>query len=191
MIADKRIVKTRTHIKNAFMQLLMKNEISKINVSDITVKAGINRSTFYLHYSGVNAVLKDIEKELSLKIATCIDNFNIENISESTWLFFNKLTEMLNSAEETKNFILYSTSSPFITAKLKNILAEKALEALKTRFPKMNTEKAAVRLGYAAAGIIDTYVNWANDKENPITLDELILVVSDMTSRLLQSIILY
>ena len=49
MITDKRIVKTRTAIKTAFLQLALEKDIGKITVSNITEKAEINRSTFYLH----------------------------------------------------------------------------------------------------------------------------------------------
>jgi len=72
MATDKRIIKTKAAIKNAFMQLMTETEANKLTVSDIAAKALVNRSTFYLHYADVAAVMKDIETEIAAKIEECI-----------------------------------------------------------------------------------------------------------------------
>ena len=60
---DKRVIRTKENIKTAFMQLMLESNLDKITVSEITNKAKVNRSTFYLHYSDVSAVIVDIERE--------------------------------------------------------------------------------------------------------------------------------
>jgi len=57
--------KTRTLIKKVFAELMgEKQEICKISIKELTDRAGINRSTFYLHYDNVWSVAEDYEEEL-------------------------------------------------------------------------------------------------------------------------------
>lgn len=47
---DLRVLKTNELIRNTFLELLAQKEFTEISVKEITVKARINRSTFYKHY---------------------------------------------------------------------------------------------------------------------------------------------
>ena len=49
--ADKRILKTKTLLKNAIYELLKKKSLSAVNVSELCKTAKINRNTFYVHYT--------------------------------------------------------------------------------------------------------------------------------------------
>ena len=54
---DRRIVRTRKAIMDAFDQLAAEKSIDKITVSAIVRIADIDRKTFYLHYSSINDLL--------------------------------------------------------------------------------------------------------------------------------------
>lgn len=54
---DRRIVRTRKAIMDAFDQLAAEKSIDKITVSAIVRTADIDRKTFYLHYSSINDLL--------------------------------------------------------------------------------------------------------------------------------------
>jgi len=47
---DPRVRRTRTLLYDAFMSVLAEQRFQAISVQDITQKAGVNRSTFYLHF---------------------------------------------------------------------------------------------------------------------------------------------
>lgn len=51
---DKRIVKTRTAIFNAVFEISADKDLDKISVVELCEKAGINKSTFYLHYTSID-----------------------------------------------------------------------------------------------------------------------------------------
>ena len=50
---------TAVKMDEAFLSLLEKKDFSYITVKEICEKAGVNRSTFYLHYETVNDLLSE------------------------------------------------------------------------------------------------------------------------------------
>lgn len=187
MSTDKRVVKTKTSIRNAFMELSLEKDISKISVSDLTAKATINRSTFYLHYGDIRSVADDIDNVFSETISSCIGNFDINDLYGSAYSMFNHLTEAVDNDLPMKRYIIFSKNSQAIAERLKSIFAEKALEALKAFFPEFDRENAYYPVTFAAAGIIDCYFNWARSGEN-IPLEKLISQLSEITDHIFDAI---
>jgi len=56
-MVDARILNTAAALKTAILTLASKTPISRITVSDVTREAGINRATFYAHYSSPSELL--------------------------------------------------------------------------------------------------------------------------------------
>jgi AcrR family transcriptional regulator len=48
---DPRIKRTRAMIEQAFLDVLQEKSFTSMSVQDITEKAGVNRTTFYLHFT--------------------------------------------------------------------------------------------------------------------------------------------
>ena len=62
---DRRIIKTKRAIRNAFAKLMVEKDINDITVVELAETADINRKTFYNYYSGVYQVVEDIENDIS------------------------------------------------------------------------------------------------------------------------------
>lgn len=56
---DARIVRTRRRLQEALFSLTRERGIDHVSVSDIADRAGVNRSTFYQHYSDKETLLAD------------------------------------------------------------------------------------------------------------------------------------
>ena len=67
----------------AFLELIAKKDIDFITVKEICEKAGVNRSTFYLHYETVADIIEE-------SIAYIFDRF-LDFMPENTRDFLNKL----------------------------------------------------------------------------------------------------
>jgi AcrR family transcriptional regulator len=88
---DLRISRTYKLIKEAFLELMEIQGFDKITVKDLTNKAMISRTTFYLHYKDKFDLLEQIENEIldgfkSILDEVCIDeiitkDFSIEKYS--------------------------------------------------------------------------------------------------------------
>lgn len=188
MPTDKRIIKTRTSIKKAFMELVKKQSISKISVSDLAAKALVNRSTFYLHYSDVASVAADLDKEIEESISECMDDFTISDIYASTYLFFKKLTDRLDENEAMKRYIIFSTNFVNVIAKIKQILVRKASDSLVKKFPQTDVKQIDYPLTYAVGGIIDCYVKWVRFGDGSVPMDDLMKQVSSITEHILSQL---
>lgn len=66
---DVRYKAAEEKIRTAFYELLREEGFQKVTVRMIVERAGINRSTFYLHYQDKYDLLESIEEELSGGIA--------------------------------------------------------------------------------------------------------------------------
>ena len=61
---DRRILRTRQFIMDAFAELLEQKPFEKIGINEIADLANINRSTFYLHFEDKYALLDEYIAEL-------------------------------------------------------------------------------------------------------------------------------
>ena len=57
---DRRTIMTKTMVKDAMLELLKETSYEKITVSSLCKQAEITRTTFYLHYPNLNAVLDEV-----------------------------------------------------------------------------------------------------------------------------------
>ena len=71
---DRRVVRTRAAIEQAFIDLLETTEYGKITISAIAQAAGINRKTFYLHYSSIDELLDQTVENLANRVVDSISN---------------------------------------------------------------------------------------------------------------------
>jgi AcrR family transcriptional regulator len=188
MFTDKRIIKTKRSIKNAFMTIITSKELSKITVSDIAEMAQINRSTFYLHYSDVNAVLEDMTEEISQKIASYIDKFDVATVYDSTYTILSDLSNFLDEQPVVKNFVLYSTYSRSLLDKVKEILSEQAINKFKLQRPLKTTNKVIYNITFLTSGIIDTYIKWSYSTNKDTPLDEICLIIAETADFLVNKI---
>lgn len=59
---NQRVVLTKRLLKEGLLRLLQEKSLEQINVSELCRVAGINRATFYKHYSIPRDVLRDVEQ---------------------------------------------------------------------------------------------------------------------------------
>lgn len=76
---------TAARMDEAFLELIEKKDFAYITVKEICEKAGVNRSTFYLHYETVGDLLAESAQHI-------IDRF-VEFMPYETADFINKLNE--------------------------------------------------------------------------------------------------
>jgi AcrR family transcriptional regulator len=62
--SDPRSIRTRELLQDALMQLVAEKSFASLTIQNVTRLAGLNRTTFYLHYSGLHELLEDCARTL-------------------------------------------------------------------------------------------------------------------------------
>ncbi|BGE81669.1 TetR/AcrR family transcriptional regulator [Staphylococcus petrasii] len=177
MKEDRRIRKTKSAIKKAFIELLKEKDLDKITVQDISNQADINRGTFYLHYEDKYTLLSDMEDEYISEIwsLTQFNHFNASSPEKIADEFINNtLTKILQHIADNMDF--YHT---ILQLDRKSKLEDKIYFLIKENMQKyisVNNEIDGIPEmyfhSYVAGATISTIKYWVQD-ENRITVDEL------------------
>ena len=119
---DKRIVRTRLAVFNTVFDLATEKPLDKITVVELCDKAGINKSTFYLHYKSINDCLQK-----------CFDLFT-DNVLE-----FGKDIDyktMSVAPEQTVKKILDAVEQNIVYVKRfkDTVIYDSAIKSLKSKF---------------------------------------------------------
>jgi len=70
MNEDMRVVRTKEAIRAAFIELLDEKGFNSITVKDITTRAHVNRSTFYMHYEDKYDLMEQLQRDVLEQIPT-------------------------------------------------------------------------------------------------------------------------
>ncbi|MFV8044074.1 TetR/AcrR family transcriptional regulator [Streptococcus pluranimalium] len=81
---SKRHTETKTYIKEALTHLLNEKSFEDLTISDITRKAGINRSTFYLHYKDKYDMMAQLKQDNLDSLYHILTQDNIEKDTHTT-----------------------------------------------------------------------------------------------------------
>ena len=101
---DRRIEKTRKAIFDAFDVLIVKFDYAKISVQNIINKAGVGRSTFYLHFTTKNDLLRAKCVDLLERIFAPIGT-ETTHASSINFTFEEKIMHILYRLLDNKNVI--------------------------------------------------------------------------------------
>lgn len=83
---DVRIVRTRRRLQGALFELAQERGIDQVSVSDIAERAGVNRTTFYQHYSDRETLLADAMDLITEEANVVLDDIDIDSPQPPTVL---------------------------------------------------------------------------------------------------------
>lgn len=167
---DRRQVRSRTAIREAFRELLVEKELSQITVTEIARRADRDRKTFYLHYGSIDELVDEMLQEECESVIELMDRV---------------LTESAGGIDIRR---LYDAMGATFIADINrrsNILAHVDASHLLTRIRPLLTKEIAKRdslglahvlgpylelfVAYFSAGILNLYNQWLTlDSELPI-----------------------
>lgn len=90
--SDSKYYNTAIKMDEAFLQLLNEKDFDYITVKEICLKAGVNRSTFYLHYETVGDLLRECIDYTNNK---CFQRYSDSLVNIKQKILSGKLNELL------------------------------------------------------------------------------------------------
>ncbi len=99
---DPRAVRSREMFKSAVFKLLNDNpSLSSLTVQKVAAEAGLNRTTFYLHYHDIEDLLTKINEELVNELSEKITGLiHVENLTEKQ-----QLLQLLNYLYDHREYL--------------------------------------------------------------------------------------
>lgn len=182
---DKRIVKTKNAIRTAFKELVQVKDMSDITISELTEKAGVTRSTFYMYYDSIGAVRNDIEDVILAHIEKIMSEANLVQSMLNPYPLLFAITNEINKYDEYNRYILSSNNSGELLDKLKKMVIDAFVGTMqKNTQIKVNVAKAKYVAAFCTAGICETFKMWFNHQSS-LTLEELCAHISQMVTKAL------
>lgn len=127
---NQRVALTKRLLKESLVEILKKKNIQQVSVTELCSAAGINRSTFYAHYSIPSDVLTDMKKDFAAQLADSLEKIRKEHsprhylTSICEFIYEHRELERIilsNSSEDevleaalASSFQVWGTSSPFM-----------------------------------------------------------------------------
>jgi AcrR family transcriptional regulator len=81
-IHDQMVERTRRLIKETLLILIEEKGFGNVTVRDLTLRAKINRGTFYLHYQDKYDLIEQMEQEFLNGLRQCMHLLNYEDIMQ-------------------------------------------------------------------------------------------------------------
>lgn len=157
---DRRKIKTKTEIKNAYFHLIENKSANKITVTEIAKLANIERKTFYLHYSCIEDIYSDIEQDFRETISTSLTKY-ISNEAE-TERIFDEMNKLILSHFSFFKAISKNDSYSFFHHMLESILSD-AIYIIAREIYKVTSSNLSYYTKFYSAGIIKIYFDWLKD----------------------------
>ncbi|MBQ1333640.1 MAG: TetR/AcrR family transcriptional regulator [Lachnospiraceae bacterium] len=173
---DRRVVKTKKAIHNAFAKLLTEKELNDITISDIAELADINRKTFYNYYAGIYEVVDEIEDGIVQTLRDALDGADIREALKNPYLFFNKLTSIINTDPEFYGHLLSMRGNVSLVTKISAAMKESLRDAVMSQFSAPRGTVDMI-LDYSLTGMLSVYQNWFNS-ERSLSIEELSRILS-------------
>lgn len=163
---DQRVVKTKQALTQALFELLKTTPLSKITVTALCQTAGVNRRTFYIHYSRVSDIFDDYQFELSQQVEQALSTPHPD--VDTLITTFNRI---LMANYNALRYLCLSEQHQSLINHLKQMLFDTMCLSLLTA--GNNTPENQLTLQFIANGIVNAYVYWFSHEET-IGFDALI-----------------
>ena len=158
MNPDLRVVKTRQLIREALLELMSERVLSKITISELCARAGINRKTFYRHYGAVGDVITEIENDILAEFASVFKSHGSSIFDVGA-----ALREISATVESRRGFftrLLKHNPDLFSKGKIKAALCRMFSVSLRNSGTIKDEGAIPIASEFAVSGVLSLYAVW-------------------------------
>lgn len=172
---DPRVLRTRVLLRQALEELSTEKSFSSLTISQVTAHAGLDRSTFYLHYPGLHALLEDCARELFAELRVEIyANKPVDYRSNPSVLepFVVTVFKHLEKHHRFYKTMLGRQGDPYFRVLFQEQISELIFEPISYRTSSdLDTIQSNMTLRFFSAGFAGL-ASWWLEKDMPIPLEE-------------------
>jgi AcrR family transcriptional regulator len=170
---DPRAIRTRRLLRDALKQLVAKKSFASLTIQDVTDQAGLNRTTFYLHYAGLHELLDDCARTLFEEMRDDIyanELWGSRRDLSSFVPFIESVFRHLEQHEQFYQIMLGRQGDPMFRALFQELLSELILEPIANQTHEKNlSPKLEMIMRFFSAGFTGI-ASWWLEKGKPISI---------------------
>ncbi len=160
---DRRVKYTKAALKESFIHLLEKKDISKITIKEICANADINRATFYAHYSDQYDLMRKIEDELLDNISDYLYEYTHKDPAKiDTVRMVERIFEYIKENARLCKLLLSERGDLHFQKKIMMLIYEKNIDYL-TSGGFISKEEAEFIYSYTITGCVGVIQRWLDD----------------------------
>lgn len=173
---DRRVKYTRMVLKESFIDLLEKKDISQITIKEICENADINRATFYAHYSDQYDLLRKIEDEFIDSIRDYLDELGQKNNKENPVLLTEKIFEYIKENAKLCKLLLSERGGLNFQKRVMMLVYDTVINEL-TGNSNISKEDAEYVYSFTITGCVGIVQKWLDDdmKKSPRFMAEMVI----------------
>jgi AcrR family transcriptional regulator len=172
---DPRVVRTRALLRQALEECVTEKSFSTLTIGQVTTKAGLDRSTFYLHYPGLHSLLEDCARELFAEMHDVIyANKSVDFRASPSELepFVASVFKHLEKHHRFYKAMLGRQGDPYFRMLFQDQISELIFEPVELKEPSdQNAVQTGMTLRFFSAGFAGL-ASWWLEKDMPIPLEE-------------------
>lgn len=172
---DSKYFNTALLMDEALLQLLQKKDFEYITIKELCKKAGVNRSTFYLHYENMSDILKESMEMLEKKFYS--SSSSVDRPKDSYYITPDYLKPYLEFVKENKIVyrLICEKTNLFETQKTLNRLYNNIFQPIleSHHVPK---EKQAIIFSYYFGGITSMIQKWVS-QDCLVDVDDMVKMI--------------
>lgn len=161
---DRRIVRSRRAIIEAFGRLLEERDIDKITVSAIAREANIDRKTFYVHFGTIDGLLDALAEDL---VQTIVDEVEealdgkapVEEPERAVHTFFTTINEVVCRNMTLNRRLIESSPMDTLLERVRKPF-ERLIREQRVVLGEVSPELLEYYTSYVLGGIISVYRHW-------------------------------
>ena len=154
---------TRERIKHALLQILERQDILDVTVSQLCKVADINRSTFYSHYDSIADTMEELELEIGRNV---LESFSQEPSTQSNPFSMGHLTQILLHIQENKNFYRVYLTQSTSQGKLNWAFGQLLERFFRPMMRKLSVDDDAIEyyFSFFRAGLMAVITRWVQNR---------------------------
>lgn len=151
---NRRVQITKRMLKEAMAELLERQNINTLSITELCEHANVNRSTFYAHYADQYALLQEIERDVLAKIPMVSGDADVEA----------ELEKFLQYIGENKKLfrILFLQDGNFRTVLNEAVVRQYFDKVAASASDTANSMQKEMLLNFVSAGCSYIFEKWAN-----------------------------
>ena len=156
---DRRVKYTKKVIKDTFLSLLEKKDISSISVKELCDIADVNRGTFYRYYEDIYDLLKKIEEEFIEEIRE--SNSMVHMSNHSIYTFTKEILDIFENNKKLVRVLFNADSNIYFLDDVLEVAYEKCIGNWESNIDSDDyneLENSVVFIFNGALGVINYWI---------------------------------